>query len=72
MTIIEERVTELKALEAPYGKKFVLQNVEYENGTSVLRMRIQEGTRFTIVDLDSHSASQLADVMGNWPEGENG
>ena len=71
MTIIEEKVTELKAIEAPYGKKFVFQEVVYENGTRILRMRIREGTRFTVIDLDNNSASQLADVMSTWSAGES-
>ena len=70
MTIIEEKVTELKAIEAPQGKKFVFQEVVYEIGTSILRMRIREGTRFTVIDLDNNSASQLADVMSSWSAGE--
>ena len=70
MTIIEEKVTDIKAMEAPYGKKIVFQEVVYENGTSILRMRIREGTRFTIIDLDNNTASQLADVMSIWSAGE--
>lgn len=71
MTIIEEKVTELKAIEAPYGKKFVFQEVVYENGTSILRMRIREGNRFTVIDLDNNSASQIADIMSTWSAGDS-
>ncbi len=71
MTIIEEKVTELKTIEAPYGKKFVFQEVVYENGTSILRMRIREGNRFTVIDLDNNSALQIADVMSIWSAGES-
>ncbi|MCP3672882.1 MAG: hypothetical protein GY829_00225 [Gammaproteobacteria bacterium] len=71
MTIIEEKIKELKAIEAPYGKKIVFQEVVYENGTSILRMRIREGNRFTIIDLDNNSASQIAEVTSNWSAGES-
>ncbi len=62
----DEQITELKKLIAPYGKEFVIQDVVYENGMHVLRVRIREGNRFTIVDLDSNTASQLVDEFSNW------
>ena len=67
--MIDEKITQLEVLEAPYGKQIVLQDVHYENGMSVLRVRIREGNRFTIVDLDKNTASQLTTVLGNWSKG---
>jgi len=65
-TGMNEKITELGALEAPYGKQIVLQNVAYENGMRVLRVRIREGNRFTIFDLDDNTTSQLTDLMSDW------
>ena len=64
--MFDEKITEIKALEAPYGKQIVLQDVAYENGMHVLRVRVREGQRFTIFDLDNITASQLADAMSSW------
>ncbi len=62
----DETITEISKLEAPYGKDIVLQDVAYENGMRVLRMRIREGHRFTILDFDNNIATQLSDVLANW------
>ena len=64
--MIDEQVTEIASLEAPYGKQIVLQNVAYENGTAVLRVRVREGNRFTIFDLDKNTTDQIAGLMSNW------
>ena len=62
----DEKITQITKMEAPYGKDIVLQDVAYDNGMRVLRVRIREGHRFTILDLDNNIATQLADVLSNW------
>ncbi len=62
----DEQITELKKLIAPYGKEVIIQDVAYENGMHVLRVRIREGQRFTIFDLDVNSTTQIADVFSSW------
>jgi len=69
--MIEENVTEVAAIEAPYGKQIVMQNVAYENGTRILRMRIREGNRFTVMDLSQDTVSQLSNVLSSWKEEGN-
>ena len=62
----DEKITQITKMEAPYGKDIVLQDVAYDNGMRVLRVRIREGHRFTILDLDNNIATQLADDLSNW------
>lgn len=63
---ISETATRLDKFLVPYGREIILENIEYENGTRVLRLRIREGNRFTIMDLDPGSASRLGSALGDW------
>lgn len=66
MSIPGETVTRLERFQAPYGREVELHEVLYENGMKVLRLRIREGNRFTIMDLDPDTAAHWARVMGDW------
>ena len=46
----------LDAFEAPFGKQIELHEVSLENGVRLLKVRIREGSRFTILDLDPVTA----------------
>lgn len=61
-----ETATRLEKFLVPYGREIILENIEYENGMRVLRMRIREGNRFTVLDLDPGSAGHLASALGDW------
>lgn len=63
---LSETATRLKEFTVPYGREIVLENIEYENGMQVLRMRIREGNRFTVMDLDPDSAAQLGLALCDW------
>lgn len=65
-TPIDSTVTALDKFIAPYGREITLENVEYINGTSVLRIRIREGSRFTVLDINPETASLWAGVMNEW------
>lgn len=56
----------LGRIDAPFGKSIELQNVEYTEGMALLRVRIREGKRFTIIELDPDSARQWLTLMGDW------
>lgn len=64
--MIEETVTRLDKITAPYGKEVTFENVAYENGMKVLRIHIREGNRFTVMDVDENTASNWAEVMHAW------
>ena len=65
-TPIDSTVTSLDKFIAPYGREIALQNVEYINGTSVLRIRIREGSRFTVMDINPETAIHWAKGMLAW------
>ena len=62
----EESVTLLTTIDAPYGKRVVLENVDYESGLKMLRIRIREGNRFTVLDLDADTAVRWSTAMSAW------
>ena len=66
--VIGETVSELDKIAAPYGREIKLENVAYENGMRVLRIRIREGKRFTTMDIDENTASRWSAVMSAWVE----
>jgi ubiquinone/menaquinone biosynthesis C-methylase UbiE len=61
-----ESVTEIDRFIAPWGKEVVLQEVAYEGGLKLLRMRVREGRRFTVVDLDAETAAHWGRAMVDW------
>ena len=65
-TPIDSEVTTLDKFTAPYGREIALENVEYVNDTRVLRIRIREGNRFTVMDINPETAARWAGVMNDW------
>ena len=61
-------ITDIGKLDAPWGKKVTLQNIAYESGMSLIRVRIQENTRFTDLELDPETAAEISRILGNWSE----
>lgn len=62
----DETITPLHSMPLPWGKDLVIQELAYESGLKMLRLRFREGRRFTIVDLDPATAAQLAEHIGGW------
>lgn len=62
----EEVVTELGKIDAPYGRKILLENVDHASGMSLLRLRIREGVRFTVLEIDEETALQWSALMVAW------
>lgn len=62
------RLTAIDHLRVPVGgQEIELQQVDYiHGGTSLLRVRIREGKRFTIFDIDPVSARQWGEAMQRW------
>ena len=48
---------------APWAKELVVQSLVYESGMQLARLRIREGRRFTIIDLDADTISWLEDAF---------
>lgn len=65
-------ITVVDQFTAPIGKQQIeLQHVDHEEGgLNMLRIRIREGKRFTIFDIDPDTASHWASVMQKWAEAQ--
>tara|TARA_B100000315_G_scaffold234078_1_gene247785 strand:+ start:1208 stop:1414 length:207 start_codon:yes stop_codon:yes gene_type:complete len=64
--MIGEVTRELGNFDAPWGKQVAIVEVDYGDGIVVLRIRIREGRRFTIIDVDADTASRWAEAMSAW------
>jgi hypothetical protein len=55
-------------LRAPLGgQEIELQQVDWAvGGLSLLRVRIREGRRFTVFDIDAATAAEWGDAMKQW------
>lgn len=64
------QVIELEKFRVPLGGQEVeLQQIEHaEGGMNMLRIRIREGKRFTIFDLDPLTARQWGEAMQRWAD----
>ncbi|MBK9161201.1 MAG: hypothetical protein IPM27_06510 [Nitrosomonadales bacterium] len=62
------QITALGKIRVPLGGQEIdLQQIDHvEGGMSLLRIRIREGKRFTIFDIDPATAQQWADMMQHW------
>jgi hypothetical protein len=53
------------------GQDIELQQIDHaEGGMSLLRIRIREGKRFTIFDIDPGTAHLWAEVMNGWAKSQ--
>ncbi|PJC02832.1 MAG: hypothetical protein CO071_01090 [Gallionellales bacterium CG_4_9_14_0_8_um_filter_59_50] len=61
-------ITELDKLTVPLGgQQIELQQIDHAaGGMSLLRVRIREGKRFTIFDIDAQTAERWAATMQSW------
>lgn len=59
----EARVAEIGRADAPWSKEVLVQCVEYASGLRLARLRIREGRRFTVLDLDAPTARWLTTAI---------
>jgi len=64
------KIGELAKFKVPLGgQEIELQQIDHvEGGMSLLRLRIREGKRFTIFDIDPATAEQWAGIMQEWSD----
>jgi len=67
--VSEETVTPLDDFPAPWNKHVTLQSVQHDSGLRMLRIRIKEGARFTVMDIDEETAVRWGAAMAGWAEG---
>ncbi len=66
----EAKVDELGRLTAPWGKELVVQALHYDSGMRLARLRIREGHRFTMLDVDAATADWLIEMFGKALSGD--
>ncbi len=61
-------VTPVARLRAPIGgQEIEVQQIDYvHGGLSLLRIRIREGKRFTVFDIDAATAAEWGERMSQW------
>ena len=66
------RITPLEKFTVPIGGQDIeLQQMDYAaGGMSLLRIRIREGKRFTIFDIDPVTAGKWGEAMAAWARGQ--
>ena len=61
-----QSVTDIEKFEAPWNKHVTLQNVVYEGGMALVRLRIKEGNRFTDLELAPETAAAIGRALIAW------
>lgn len=66
------RTIDLEKFRVPLGNQEIeLQQIDHaEGGMSMLRIRIREGRRFTIFDIDPATARHWSGVMQRWADAQ--
>jgi hypothetical protein len=66
------QIAALTKIKVPLGAQEIeLQQIDHvEGGMSLLRIRIREGKRFTIFDIDPGTAQQWASAMQHWADSQ--
>ncbi len=64
------QISELAKFKVPLGNQEIeLQQIDHvEGGMSLMRIRIREGKRFTIFDIDPATARHWAAAMQRWAD----
>lgn len=65
-----DKITSLDKFRVPIGNQEIeLQQIAFEaGGMPMLRLRIREGKRFTIFDIDPLTARRFAAAMAEWAQ----
>jgi len=69
-----DRTVAVASLTVPLGgQQIELQQVDFAaGGMSFLRVRIREGKRFTVFDIDPDTAAEWAAAMLTWAQSRRG
>ncbi len=59
--------TELAHYITPFKRQDVLlSSISHENGLNLLEIKVREGRRFTMLEIDPEIASEMAAVLQKW------
>ena len=59
------------SFEGPFGQKIKLQEIIFDQDVKLLRLRIREGNRFTVLDLDPDIAGRWGHALVSWAKDTN-
>ncbi|MBL6946609.1 MAG: hypothetical protein ISR47_08220 [Rhodospirillales bacterium] len=62
------RVTEIDEVEAPWGRNVKVEEIEFDGGAVMLRVRIREGRRFTDLEMTREVAARIGATLVSWAE----
>lgn len=62
----QDTITDLETIQAPWNKTISLQEIAYDGGMKMLRLRIKEGMRFTDLELDMVTLKSLNGALSDW------
>lgn len=65
-----QAVNDLGVFDAPWNKKVTIQEMVYESGMKLVRVRIKEGSRFTDLELDPETATGIGEMLASWAKGQ--
>ena len=63
-----QSVSGLDEIQAPWNKQITLEEITYEGGFTMVRLRIKEGRRFTDLELDTETATRLGRGLLAWAD----
>lgn len=63
-----EQISKLVKFTAPFGQEIELQQIVFNEGLPLLRVRIRERSRFTIFEIDAATAAQWGRAMLEWAD----
>lgn len=61
----EAEVTEIGRIDAPWGKEITVQALHFRSGLNLARLRIREGRRFTVLDMDESAARSMSALIAD-------
>lgn len=64
----EHTRTAIETIQAPYGREIRLDDIAYETGMKLMRLTIREGSRYTILEIDSKTAQVWGQALLRWAE----
>ncbi|MBC8157841.1 MAG: hypothetical protein H8E94_00770 [Alphaproteobacteria bacterium] len=64
------QITEIDEIEAPWGRNVRIQEVEFDGGAVMLRIRVREGRRFTDLEMTRDVAARIGASLVSWSEVE--
>ncbi len=67
--MIEGQTRSLDRFSTPFGKDVEIIEVLAENDVQLLRVRIKEGSRFTVLEIDPVTAQHWGSLMASWASG---